>query len=317
MIETPFRAPHRLLLLPGILLAFAAVSVAQNAVVESKPEYWKVFISHEGRFSAYFPGSPSVTTEALNSPGGKLLITNHFLQIRCLFAVSYADYPTKFENEKSTKEFLNNHVKGVVDLANAELLDNTEITLEGNAGRSIKTRMPTGAISRLQMYMVGQRLYQVSITSLPPSTTSDEADFGSDSLQFFALFKLITAAEIVGEVDRWINENGGKEPLYGACVTSDCSTEEIDKKIQGGRSIALPKPAYHAIARALKASGTVKVQVIIDETGRVIAAQPINGHPILFGASIIAAKGSRFTEPKYDGQPAKVIGVISYNFVEP
>lgn len=59
----------------------------------------------------------------------------------------------------------------------------------------------------------------------------------------------------------------------------------------------------------------VQVQVLIDVDGTVIAAAAVSGHPLLFGASVAAARNARFSPTKFNGEPVKVTGVISYNFV--
>jgi TonB family protein len=85
--------------------------------------------------------------------------------------------------------------------------------------------------------------------------------------------------------------------------------------VLNGKAISLPKPAYPAIAKAARASGTVTVQVIIDETGVVISAEVIAGPPLLRASALQAARQARFSPTRLSGQPVKVIGLINYNFV--
>jgi periplasmic protein TonB len=89
----------------------------------------------------------------------------------------------------------------------------------------------------------------------------------------------------------------------------------ISGGVLNGKAISLPKPAYPQIARQAHASGTVVVQVTIDENGRVISAAAVSGHPLLRGVAVQAARGARFSPTKLSGQPVKVTGVITYNFV--
>ena len=89
----------------------------------------------------------------------------------------------------------------------------------------------------------------------------------------------------------------------------------ISGGVLNGKAISLPKPAYPAIARQAHASGTVVVQVTIDENGNVISAAAVSGHPLLRGVAVQAARGARFSPTKLSGQPVKVTGVITYNFV--
>ena len=89
----------------------------------------------------------------------------------------------------------------------------------------------------------------------------------------------------------------------------------ISGGVLNGKAISLPKPAYPAIARQAHASGTVVVQVTIDENGSVISAHAVSGHPLLQAVAVAAARGARFSPTKLSGQPVKVTGVITYNFV--
>ena len=69
------------------------------------------------------------------------------------------------------------------------------------------------------------------------------------------------------------------------------------------------------IAKAAKASGTVVVQVLVDENGNVVDAHAVSGHPLLQAASVSAARSAKFSPTKLSGEPVKVIGVITYKFV--
>src|SRR6185503_2174555 len=89
----------------------------------------------------------------------------------------------------------------------------------------------------------------------------------------------------------------------------------ISGGVLNGKAISLPKPAYPPIARQAHASGTVVVQVTIDENGGVISARAVSGHPLLQAVAVDAARGARFSPTKLSGQPVKVTGVITYNFV--
>jgi protein TonB len=89
----------------------------------------------------------------------------------------------------------------------------------------------------------------------------------------------------------------------------------ISGGVLNGKAISLPKPSYPPIARQAHASGQVVVQVTIDENGSVISARAVSGHPLLQAAAVAAAHGARFSPTKLSGQPVKVTGVITYNFM--
>jgi TonB family protein len=105
-------------------------------------------------------------------------------------------------------------------------------------------------------------------------------------------------------------------PVMGVTTEGVGSTEgAIVGGVLNGKALELPKPAYPPIARAAHASGTVEVQVVIDEEGYVIAAHAVSGHPLLQAASVAAAREAKFSPTRLAGEPVKVTGVIQYNFV--
>ena len=93
----------------------------------------------------------------------------------------------------------------------------------------------------------------------------------------------------------------------------------VPKKISGGvlngKAINLVKPPYPPAAKAVRASGAVNVQVTINESGSVVSASAVSGHPLLRQAAEQAARSTRFAPTLLSGQPVSVTGVIVYNFV--
>lgn len=89
----------------------------------------------------------------------------------------------------------------------------------------------------------------------------------------------------------------------------------ISKGVVNGSAISLPKPPYPPAAKAVRAAGTVSVQVTIDENGNVISASAAGGHPLLQSAAVQAARQAKFKPTLLSGTPVKVTGIITYNFV--
>jgi protein TonB len=90
----------------------------------------------------------------------------------------------------------------------------------------------------------------------------------------------------------------------------------VSKGVLNGSAISLPKPNYSGIARQVGAQGQVAVQVTIDESGRVISANAVSGHPMLRPDAERAARAARFSPTLLSGIPVKVTGVITYNFTK-
>ncbi|HEY0761496.1 MAG TPA: TonB family protein [Pyrinomonadaceae bacterium] len=104
------------------------------------------------------------------------------------------------------------------------------------------------------------------------------------------------------------------------CVTPDRPQPEVGTRanfdaLLCGKAISLPKPAYPEEAKAKKIAGVVRVKIVIDEEGRTIWANAIEGPPLLVEPSIKAACQSRHSPTKISDRTVKAAGIISYNFV--
>jgi TonB family protein len=84
--------------------------------------------------------------------------------------------------------------------------------------------------------------------------------------------------------------------------------------VLNGIAISLPAPMYPDAARRFRISGMVTVEVIVDETGKVISAQATSGPAVLREVAAQAALRARFSPTKLSGQPVKVAGLINYKF---
>lgn len=83
----------------------------------------------------------------------------------------------------------------------------------------------------------------------------------------------------------------------------------------GGKAINLAKPHYPKEAKEVKAQGSINVQVLIDESGKVILAKAIcPSNSSLAKVSEQAALNSQFMPTTISNKPVKITGVIVYNF---
>lgn len=80
------------------------------------------------------------------------------------------------------------------------------------------------------------------------------------------------------------------------------------------KAIELPKPDYPEAAKQAGIHGVVKVQVTIDEQGKVIAAEATDGPKELREAAVEAARKARFEPVRLHGAGIKVYGVLTYRF---
>ena len=84
--------------------------------------------------------------------------------------------------------------------------------------------------------------------------------------------------------------------------------------VLNGTAVFLPPPTYPDAAKRMRTQGVVTVEVILDETGKVVAANASAGPAILREAAVQAALKAKFSPTKLSGQPVKVSGVINYKF---
>ena len=84
--------------------------------------------------------------------------------------------------------------------------------------------------------------------------------------------------------------------------------------VLNGIALSLPSPIYPENARRLRTAGIVTVEVVVDETGKVISAVATSGPALLRDVAVQAALRARFSPTKLSGQPVKVSGFINYKF---
>ena len=162
-----------------------------------------------------------------------------------------------------------------------------------------------------------------------------KSDKGTDSIQF--VFDLsqegqawkidnigsgeseeITNSGVPATTEPMLVETPPPAPSPGEEATTETTGDTQLKTISGGllngKALSLPKPSYPPIAKAVKASGTVVVKVLVDEHGNVVSASALSGHPLLQSTAVAAARGAKFAPAKVAGGPVRVRGVINYNF---
>jgi len=109
-----------------------------------------------------------------------------------------------------------------------------------------------------------------------------------------------------------LKEYAPPPPAQGSEVIYSIDAYSVDGL--EGRVIYKPMPAYPRDAKAAGVSGTVAVQVVMDETGRVTAAMALGGPLLLRAAAVRAAWRARFLPLVVSGKPVKSFGTLTYTF---
>ena len=143
-----------------------ALAPATAVTAQADSAKWKEYSHAEGRFSIMFPGPPVDETQVVEVAPGvelKLRIYKHKSVAEC--SVMFADYPMPVDDPAVAKSVLDAGARGAAASINAEMLELKEISHDGYPGRYMKERLTSKEIMRAKMILVGQRLYQLAITT--------------------------------------------------------------------------------------------------------------------------------------------------------
>ncbi|HEX7175391.1 MAG TPA: TonB family protein [Pyrinomonadaceae bacterium] len=128
------------------------------------------------------------------------------------------------------------------------------------------------------------------------------------------LLNLSGKPSIIGSGDVGSPDPGAATNNSRGRANAAAGAPAISGGVLNGKAVSKPAPPYPAIAKAVRASGTVTVQVTVDEEGRVREARAVSGHPLLRAAAEAAAREARLTPTQLSGKPVKVTGVLTYDF---
>ncbi|MBX3293022.1 MAG: energy transducer TonB [Acidobacteria bacterium] len=81
-----------------------------------------------------------------------------------------------------------------------------------------------------------------------------------------------------------------------------------------GYATSQTRPVYPPAARTVRATGVVRVELMVDENGDVAEIQSVSGPVILQAAAKDAVRKWRFRPFTRDGQPVRATGFVSFNF---
>ena len=334
-------------LLPAVLLAlatFPAVAFAQSSA--TTPD-WETLRPDGEEFSVLMPKGS--TFESSKEPYHKMeLNTRMYISSRpagAVFAVVSLSGIKSNPALYTEMQRVNSYVDAFKNLFAAKIRKDAvvkltlvgEKTLQGNSGREYRLTIAelTGTA---QVYATRKRFYSIVYLSAKKD----------DAIQEQFLSSFVLPEQISGPPERVASEVPATAPANAphsanasavevlpvkpaANDNADTKQDEPDRTraatepgrapisagVLNGKAISLPAPEYPAIAKQAKASGTVAVQVTIDENGAVISARAVSGHPLLQAAAVAAARQAKFSPTLLMGEPVKVTGVIVYNFGEP
>jgi len=150
------------------------------------PAVWSEFRSDEGRFSISMPERPVSQASTIETIQGRFeqhaFIASH-MPLLCM--VAYTDIPKPLLAADNADGFFDGVRDEFIKDAGGKLASESSLSLDGYPGREIKVHLFRGEL-RLRLFLVGDRLYIVSLTNLDKVSESD----AETPNKFFGSFKL-------------------------------------------------------------------------------------------------------------------------------
>lgn len=104
--------------------------------------------------------------------------------------------------------------------------------------------------------------------------------------------------------------------LFAPGITIGADEKVIHVSEQDLRSSAMRKvdPEYPAVARQIRLTGDVELEIFIDPSGAVEKVNVLSGNTLLSGSSVQAVRRWRFNPFRAEGKPTRAVGSITFNF---
>lgn len=330
----------RAAMLLALLSSLSFVSQAQDD--SSKPPFieydaskWETFISPIGHFSVMMPGEPGYTKLEVESEIG--LLPSHAYLVRTSagnFLVNVTELPIAPPSPQEMKALLKDIFGDVRKDKNKKIWVERDLKIAGHDGLEVliedgdmmlvdKVFMTRNVVYHLMLFVSPATMFK---NGKPSSSPSDHTEFYQTlATKFFDSFKLNpvietavlggrvgsgseTVTTVDGEVDRMLRDMRERNQ------TSSEKSTVVSGGVLNGKALSKPVPEYPKVAVAARADGVVEVQILIDEEGKVIAAQARSGHPLLQASAVKAAREARFSQTLLSGKPVFVTGIVTYKF---
>ena len=137
----------------------------------------------------------------------------------------------------------------------------------------------------------------------------------------------LTNRELDSAIPRlpWLTGNVPSIPRLGEPPPPDSNTTPNvapatltgSRAIIQGQAIKRVDPPYPDFAKRYGLKGSVDVEVIVDQSGKVITARALSGPAMLREAAVSAAQLWRFRPTLMNGKPVEAVGTIKFNFERP
>lgn len=278
--------------------ACALLSFAFTVSAFAQSTEWKEYISEKGKFSVLLPGAPETGYRLGPADSGAVMsyVTNYQNDEKA-WSVAYFDLPAIPPDTDAVKKLFE---RGR-DRYTAKPRSEKSLTLNGHPALEFKSTIDDrDRVQVVRIILVKQRVYELWVVTQAKQAASE------DVTKFFDSFKPIplTDEDVVEAAKTAIADKEKARPRK-LVVSSGVLEATAIKKVQ---------PLYPPEAKAAGVSGQVKIQILVSEKGSVIEAKTVEGHPLLRGSALDAARMWVFKPTELEGIPVKVVGILLFKF---
>jgi periplasmic protein TonB len=89
---------------------------------------------------------------------------------------------------------------------------------------------------------------------------------------------------------------------------------KVGGKVQDARLVHRVDPVYPELARRVRLSGTVVLEVLVSEEGTITELKVLTGHPLLNDAAVQAVSQWRYAPLLLNGEPVPVLATVTVVF---
>jgi hypothetical protein len=175
-----------------IITIAVVASISYWAVTTALSPKQEVYQSDYGIFSITAPANLTEQILPVDVPTVGRIDAHAFTgqNGNVVYSVTYSDYPAGYIGQTNPEELLNGARDGAVGKVDRKIIGEETVSLDGNPGKEITVygKMEEGNyfISKMRLYLVGNRLYVVMILAPEGELSVKEMD---DYLNSFSLKK--------------------------------------------------------------------------------------------------------------------------------
>ncbi len=186
-----------LLLICLALFAFQVAAQPQPPppVPDYSPDRWKEYSYEQDNVKFRFPAEPKIAVENSESSGVKFTIRKYIRHSFMAMELWVMEYPAEIPPGKETLEFLRSVAVDSVKHMSPKIIKESDITVDGNAGKFIHMETSDGVVTRYKFFFVKNRIYYyfAAVRKGEKHGFNYENDFEKVAMGFLDSIKLISA----------------------------------------------------------------------------------------------------------------------------